>query len=182
MNPGKFNQYLAVEKEWKAFHQEYVNKGKKRSWGLYEVRYPSGTDARCDYITVNTFDNYADTDDPYPDFQEVFKKVFPNTKLEDFMQRTDDSRRLTHSEFLALVDHTDSAIGFCPSLPREWWTTFRASPLNAGSSGSYCDCLRRKAVLQRTAASPPQLPTAGNFGPLAGHRAECPKMGSLSIH
>ena len=107
VKPGKFDQYLQVEKEWKSFHQQYVNMGKKRSWGLYEVRYPSGTDARCDYITVNSFDNYADTDDTFPNAQEVFKKTFPNTKVEDFLQRTDDSRNLTHSEFLVLVDHTD---------------------------------------------------------------------------
>jgi len=107
VNPGKLDQYLEMEKQWKSFHQEYIKMGKKRSWGLYEVRYPYGTEARCDYITVNAFDNYADTDNPFPDFQQVFKKVFPNMKLEDFMQKTEDSRRLTHGEFLALVDHTD---------------------------------------------------------------------------
>src|SRR6516162_7066287 len=107
VKPGKGDQYLQVEKEWKSFHQRYVNMRKKRSWGLYEVRYPSGTEARCDYITVNSFDNYADTENPLPKAEEVFKKTFPNTKPEDFFQRTGDSRDLTHSEFLVLVDHTD---------------------------------------------------------------------------
>ena len=107
VNPGKGGLYSQVESEWKPIHQDYVKRGKKRSWGLYAVQYPSGTDERCDYITVNAFDKYADTEDLYPDFQEVFKRVHPNVKLEEFSQRTEDSRRLAHEEFLVLVDHTD---------------------------------------------------------------------------
>lgn len=107
VNPGKFDLYFRVEREWKLIHQDYVKRGKKRSWGLYGVQYPAGTDERCDYVTVNAFDKYADTEDPYADFQEVFKRLYPNMKLEELAQRTDDSRRLTHEELLVLVDHTD---------------------------------------------------------------------------
>ena len=32
VNPGKFQQYLQIEKQWKSFHQEYVRMGKKHSW------------------------------------------------------------------------------------------------------------------------------------------------------
>ncbi len=107
VNPGKGDLYSQVEREWKPFHQDYVKRGKKRLWGLYEVLYPNGTDERCDYVTVNAFDNYADTGNAYPDFADVFKRLYPNVKLEEFLQRTEESRRLTHEELLVLVDHTD---------------------------------------------------------------------------
>jgi len=107
VQPGKDSDYLRVEQEtWKPMHQERIKKGELRSWALYGVRFPFGTDEKYDYITVNTFDRFGQLENPFADLGEIFKKVHPNMKADDLEQQTNATRHLIRSEVWQLIDET----------------------------------------------------------------------------
>jgi len=78
----------------------------ERSWALYNVRFPFGTEEKYDYITVNTFDRFGPLEDPFADLGEIFKKVHPNMKVDDIGQQTEATRHLVRSEVWQLMDET----------------------------------------------------------------------------
>ena len=88
-------------------HQEFVKNGKKRFWTFYGVRFPTGADEKYDYVTVNGFDNFAQIEQPYANFQEVLKKVYPNMKAEEFFKNTESPRRLVREEMWEVIDHVE---------------------------------------------------------------------------
>ena len=90
VQPGKDSDYLRVE----------------RSWALYNVRFPFGTEEKYDYVTVNTFDRFGQLEDPFTDLGEIFKKVHPNMKVDDIGQQTEATRHLVRSEVWQLMDET----------------------------------------------------------------------------
>jgi hypothetical protein len=105
--PGKYQQSLQSEREWKRIEEAYINAGKRGAWAVYGYQFDPGTDARCDYITVDGFDKWADLEDPYPDFQNVFKKIYPNKNFQDFLQQTGDSHVIAHQDVMVLIDHAE---------------------------------------------------------------------------
>lgn len=106
VKPGESQQAMQIEKEWKQIEQAYIAQGMKRSWALYRYQF-SGTDNRCDYVTVDSFENWSDLENSYPDFPNVFKKVFPDKNFNEFLQQTGDSHDLVHRDVMVLVDHTE---------------------------------------------------------------------------
>lgn len=106
VKPGKFQQAIQNESEWKKIEQAYNEAGKKRGWAVYGYQFP-GSEDRCDYVTVDSFENWSDLEDPYPDFQNVFKKVYPDKNFDEFMQHTDDSHEIAHRDVVVLIDHTE---------------------------------------------------------------------------
>lgn len=104
VKPGKFSQAMQIEKEWKRIEEAYIAQGMKRSWSLYRYQF-AGTGDRCDYVTVDSFENWSDLQNPYPDLPKVFKKVFPDKNFNEFLQQTDDSHNLTHKSVMVLADH-----------------------------------------------------------------------------
>ena len=92
---------------WKPIHQDYVKNGKKRSWSFYWVQFPSGADEKYDYVTVNSFDNFAQLEEPYTNLPEVVKKIHPNMKIEEFGEKTQSPRRLVREEMWMLIDRVE---------------------------------------------------------------------------
>ncbi len=108
VEPGKEADYLKVEQDlWKPVHQERVKNGKLKSWSLYALQFPSGTDEKYDFVTVNVFDQFGQLENPYANAEELLAKVHPGMKLSDFINRTDSARRLVRSEVWALIDHLE---------------------------------------------------------------------------
>jgi hypothetical protein len=96
VDPLKEEEYLRLEHDiWKPMHQERIKRGHMRSWTLYEVRYPVGSQRECDYHTVNVYGSLADIDRPLAD---VVAKVHPNTPIADLARRTITSRDMVHGE------------------------------------------------------------------------------------
>lgn len=54
VEPGKYNDYLNVEKVWKAVHQRRKAEGKILDWALFERRF-GGTDSPYDFMTVTLY-------------------------------------------------------------------------------------------------------------------------------
>lgn len=106
VKPGKFSQAMQIEREWKRIEEAYIAQGQKRSWAVYGYEF-GGTGDRCDYITVDSFENWSDLENPYPDLPKVFKKVFPDKNFDEFLQQTDESHDLAHKDAMVLIDHAE---------------------------------------------------------------------------
>ncbi len=108
VEPMKVDEYLKVERDlWKPLHQDRVKNGKVKSWSLFALQFPFGTDEKYDYVTVNAFDQFGQLEDPYAGFPELLAKVHPGVKVPDFITRTENARRLVRSEVWALVEHVE---------------------------------------------------------------------------
>jgi hypothetical protein len=104
IDPLKNDEYLKLEHDlWKPVHQERIKQGHMRSWTMYEVRYPAGSQRECDYRIVNAYNSLADIDRPLAD---VFTKVHPNVPIPEVVRRTLAARDLTHGELWYQIDQT----------------------------------------------------------------------------
>jgi hypothetical protein len=102
VDPLKNDEYLKLEHDvWKPMHQERIKRGFMRSWTLYEVRYPAGSQRECDYHTVNVYNSLADIDRPLTD---IVAKVHPKTPIADLARRTITGRDMTRGELWYEVD------------------------------------------------------------------------------
>jgi len=103
-SPGKDADYLKVEREmWKPLHQERIKQGLIRSWSLYGLQFPSGTDEKYDYATVEAFDQFSQLENPYSNIDKMLEKVHPGVKVDDFIDRTEKTRNLVRSEVWVLI-------------------------------------------------------------------------------
>ncbi len=74
--PGKSADYLKTEREvFKKLHQERIKRGLINSWSLYAVRYPSGTDAAYDYVTVTGVRGMKKLENPWGTIFEDAQKI-----------------------------------------------------------------------------------------------------------
>ena len=100
--PLKDEEYLKLEHDmWRPVHQERIRSGRMRSWTLYAVRYPAGSQRECDYRTVNTYGSLADIDRPIAD---VFAKVHPSIPIAEVGRRTVSARDLRQGELWYQID------------------------------------------------------------------------------
>ena len=102
VDPLKNDEYVKLEHDlWKPVHQERIKQGRMRSWTMYAVRYPAGSQRECDYRVVNTYNSLADIDRPIAD---VFAKVHPSVPIAEVGRRTISARDLTRGELWYQVD------------------------------------------------------------------------------
>jgi hypothetical protein len=102
VDPVKNDEYLKLEHDiWKPMHQERIRQGHMRSWTLYGVRYPAGSQRECDYRTVNAYNSMADMDRSIAD---VVAKVHPNIPIAELVRRTVSGRDMAHGELWYQVD------------------------------------------------------------------------------
>jgi hypothetical protein len=102
IDPLKEDQYLKLEHDiWKPMHQERIKQGHMRSWTLYEVRFPSGSQRECDYRTVNIYPSLADMDRSLAD---IVTKVHPNIPIAELARRTVAARDYARGELWYQVD------------------------------------------------------------------------------
>jgi hypothetical protein len=106
LKSGDFGKAMENEKEWKRIEQYYIAQGMKRSWAVYGYQF-SGTEDRCDYVTVDSFENWSDLENPYPDFPNVFKKIYPDKNFDEFLKQTGDSHEVAHRDAMVLIDHAE---------------------------------------------------------------------------
>jgi hypothetical protein len=106
--PGKDEQYFNVEtKVWKPLHQARIKAGNGRSWALYEVRFPSGTSASRDYVTINVFDSMLEYDKYEDSLFKALAQVYPNKNGQQLLSETVATRDLTLNELWVEVDRVD---------------------------------------------------------------------------
>lgn len=105
VNPGKAGQYRELERDlWKPIHQERVERGLIRSWGLYGVHLP-GQAVDYEYVILTEFPNFAALEDAqYP---ELFSEVQGMTDYEEILRQTNETRTRVRQDVLVLVEHTE---------------------------------------------------------------------------
>jgi hypothetical protein len=105
---GKFSQYLDVERKvWKPLHQARLKAGNGRSWALYESRFPSGTAATRDYLTINVFDSMQDYDNYEDSLVKTLAQVYPSKTGDQLIAETVATRDLVSNELWVEVDRAD---------------------------------------------------------------------------
>jgi hypothetical protein len=76
VQPGNEGDYMKVEQEgWKPIHQERIKQGKLHSWYFFGVDFPSGTETKYNYVTVNTFDQWGQVETRTPIWRPWCKKL-----------------------------------------------------------------------------------------------------------
>jgi hypothetical protein len=100
---GKVRGYVELERRfWKPIHQERVSRGILRSWALYGVRFPGGTDREYTHFTIQQIDRFQDLETQYP--EGIWEKVHPATKQDEIDARTNASRKMVRTDLLTLME------------------------------------------------------------------------------
>jgi hypothetical protein len=100
---NRTGQYVELERKyWKAIHQERVNRGILRSWSLYRVRFPGGTNKPYSHFTVQLLDRFQDLEDQYP--EGIWEKVHPTIKQEEIDLHTMAARKMVWTDLLTLLE------------------------------------------------------------------------------
>ena len=147
---SRTSDYPDVESNvWKPIHAELVNQGRKLSWAFYGVRY--GDRSECDYFTVNAYRGIEAVEDDLPDFQDIYKKVHPNGKFDEDMNKTWASREMVWSELWIQLDGvgpgefkyvrvnqmaTESGDAYV-EMEREIYKPVHAALMEAGETGGW---------------------------------------------
>jgi hypothetical protein len=105
VEPGDEDRYMRVETRWwKPVHAERIRDGSMHAWSLYRVRYPDGAAKEYDFVTVNVFDNFGDSElDPF----DFLGSVHPNADISAIEEETMASRRLARGEIWYRIDHLE---------------------------------------------------------------------------
>ena len=108
VDPGRESDYVKLERElWKPLHQARIKEGKIRSWQLFGVKFPFGTAEKYSYVTMNTYDQFSQLENPFADTEQLLGKVHPGVKPDDFFTRTVKARDFVRSEVWVLIDQTE---------------------------------------------------------------------------
>ena len=104
VKPGKYADYMKIEKEiWKPIHQERIKKGQSTGWFMYEVLYPSGTEAEYDFVIINAVNSWNGIEHMYDGYMEMAKKILTKDQL-SFMEKTNETRDMVKVELWAFND------------------------------------------------------------------------------
>ena len=107
--PGKDSDYVHMEQDvWKQLHQERIKNGQIKSWALYGLRFPAGAEERYDYVTINTYDRFAQLESPFAGVGPMLTKLRPNMKLEDLVRQTQNARKVVRVDVFELIDEANS--------------------------------------------------------------------------
>ena len=112
--PGKSTDYVKAEREvWKKLHQERVKRGLIRRWDLFAVRYPSGTNAAYDYVTVTFIEGDAKLENSWgtipADAEKLLSKDEYATAMSTNLMRNLTTQTLLYSSDFAVADPNATA-------------------------------------------------------------------------
>ncbi len=95
-HPGQVNAYREIEKEWKKIHQEAVKAGASRGWQFFSVRFPTGSEAEYNFVTVSYFNGLSFLDGRR--VGQFFEKAYPGKDFAELGRRTRESRSSVRRE------------------------------------------------------------------------------------
>lgn len=106
---GKAAEYVKAEKEvWKKIHQDRLKQGLILGWYFYEVKYPSGTTAPYDYVTVTFMRGLKRVEHPYGTLQfSDFSKMLNPEQLK-VAQIIEQLRNLTTRSLYYTIDYVQA--------------------------------------------------------------------------
>jgi hypothetical protein len=105
---GGAADYLAVEQGiWRPVHEARVAEGQAAGWGLYEVRFPGGSEVGYSFVAVDFYAAFGDLE--VPATPEVIEKAYPSidaTALAALGDRTNAVRQVVRTELWQLLEAT----------------------------------------------------------------------------
>lgn len=105
VNPGMATEYRSLERDlWKPVHQERVNRGLIRSWGVYGVHLPGGA-VDYDFVVLTEFPDFASLENSR--FPELFSEVQGMDDYEAVLKKTNDARTRVRNDVWVLVENTE---------------------------------------------------------------------------
>ena len=105
VKPGKTNDYLEIEKEWKELQEKKIEAGIMYSWQLSRKMF-SAEDDSDQYITVDSYSDFSKTKEVFPDgFFDGFKT---EEEWSELMDKTSKSRKLANKMVLHLSERNDN--------------------------------------------------------------------------
>ncbi len=105
VKPGMGVDYRALERDmWKPVHQERVNRGLIRSWGLYGVHLPGG-EVDYDFVVLTEFPDFASLENSR--FPELFGEVQGMDDYDAVLQKTNAARTRVRQDVWVLVENTN---------------------------------------------------------------------------
>ncbi|HET6556197.1 MAG TPA: hypothetical protein VFG54_02720, partial [Prolixibacteraceae bacterium] len=103
VKPGSESAYVEMEvNTWKPVHKEFINAGTRVGWSLWNEIYPGGSAMDYQYVTANYFKDFSKIG--MADFNAAFEKAHAGKNMDEFNQKTTDSRDLVRSELWQLVE------------------------------------------------------------------------------
>ena len=95
IRPGQVAAYEQVRQDWKGLHQKAVDAGFMRGWQAYRVRFPGGTEAEYDFVTIDFYETLKFLQSRK--LEEFFQSAHPGKKFEDLGRRTVEARAIVRS-------------------------------------------------------------------------------------
>jgi len=102
---GKMDDWLKLEREWKPLHDLRVKDGSMLSWSAIAQSMPGAESNGPVYATVTTYRGW-----PNPtqlNFDDLFKRAYPQGDLNAMSQRTQSARSIVRSEIWEVLDQTE---------------------------------------------------------------------------
>lgn len=130
VSPENEEEYLDVERSiWKPIHEVRQRAGNLVSWSLYAIRFPSGTNTEYNFVTVNVYSDFSQTENilSYSLVQQAHPGV-NEADLNEMMNRTLPSRDLVRSEMWMAHDV------LAPSSPAKYVTVFHMTVPQGGGA------------------------------------------------
>jgi len=91
--PDDWDEWLRLERRWKAYVDAYLKAGGKGAWGLYQLYGPGGDSMPYNGASVNVFPDWNGLLQEWGAPQELWLKVHPDMTFDEFVRR----HRKTHS-------------------------------------------------------------------------------------
>lgn len=107
------DQYLEVEEQWKKIHQERLKRGDIVAWELFQV-YFQGADSEYNYVTVNVYENFKKLNQSFS--EELVTEVLPDLDIDEFFNKTNESRTLVKTEVYSQVSSLESDVDAAPGV------------------------------------------------------------------
>jgi len=99
MDADDGGEYEEVEEEiWRPVHAQRVRDGKIIGWYLYQVVNAMDGHSDFNYMIVEVYPNWKATEAPYANVGKLFEEVHGNASIDDFMERTENSRDLVRQD------------------------------------------------------------------------------------
>ena len=108
--PGKLAEQRQLQRElWLPIHRERAKRGLIKSWSLWESQFPSGPQGDFDFVTITTYEKFAEVEASYPAevFTQAHPKLTPKLTEAEINRRTELSRQQPRTELMRLASHTE---------------------------------------------------------------------------
>jgi hypothetical protein len=104
--PGMAGDYVQFETEiFKPIHEDRIQHDEMESWHLYGVRFPSGAEAPYDFVTIDVYSTWDQSEGiGARPWREIISAVHPDMDLQELPRRIREARTVAQSQLWRKID------------------------------------------------------------------------------